>query len=93
MVCEKIRYPRYIVAVCRPQYQPEPEITDTKPDYADHWAYKDIVWAKDKGLMQGYPDGSFRPDQPVTRAELAAVIRRLAEINKVEGSNCDDHTC
>jgi len=81
MVAEKTRYPYQIVAVCRPQYkEEEPVLTDTKPDYADHWAYKDIVWVKDKGFMQGYPDGSFRPDQPVTRAELAAVLRRLAEM-------------
>jgi hypothetical protein len=30
--------------------------------------------------MTGYPDGSFKPDQYVTRAELATVIRRLVEM-------------
>ncbi|MCQ2316377.1 MAG: S-layer homology domain-containing protein [Bacteroidales bacterium] len=32
-----------------------------------------------QGLMQGYPDGSFRPDTPVTRAELATILRRMKD--------------
>lgn len=43
----------------------------------DHWVADAIVAAKDAGLMNGYPDGTFRPNQPVTRAELAAVIGKL----------------
>ena len=76
-VCEKVRYPRQVVGVCRPQYQPEPEIVD---DITGNWAEKDIRWCMEHGLMQGYPDGSFQPDRPVTRAELAAVLRRLVEM-------------
>ena len=77
MVCAKTRYPQMIVAVCRPQYQPEsPESVD---DITGHWAEKDIRWCMEHGLMKGYPDGSFQPDKPVTRAELAAVIRRIKE--------------
>ncbi len=77
MVAEKTRYPGNIVAVCRPQYKPEPEIVD---DITGHWAKDAIRWCIEHGLMQGYPDGSFQPDRPVTRAELAAVIRRLVEM-------------
>ena len=33
------------------------------------------------GLMNGYPDGTFRPDAKITRAETAALLRRAAEIN------------
>ena len=77
MVCEKVRYPSQVVGVCRPQYQPEPVVVD---DITGHWAEADIRWCMEHGLMQGYPDGSFQPDRPVTRAELAAVIRRLVEM-------------
>ena len=73
-VALKRRYPSQIVAVLRPQYQPEPEV---KEDITGHWAEEDIRWCMERGLMRGYPDGSFQPDEPVTRAELAAIIRRL----------------
>jgi len=76
-VAMKTRYQYQIVGVCRPQYQPEPEIVD---DITGHWAEDNIRWCIEHGLMQGYPDGSFQPDRPVTRAELAAVIRRLVEM-------------
>ena len=76
MVCEKVRYPRQVVGVCRPQYQPEPEIVD---DITGHWYTDDVKWCIEKGLIKCYPDGSFKPDQPVTRAELATVLRRLVD--------------
>lgn len=74
MVCEKTRYPAQIVAVCRPQYQPEPEVVD---DITGHWAEKAIRRCMERGLLRGYPDGSFQPDKPVTRAELAVILDRL----------------
>ena len=77
MVCEKIRYPRYIVAVCRPQYQSEPVTVD---DITGHWAEKDIRFWLDKGLVKGYPDGSFKPDQPVTRAEICVIFERFRKM-------------
>lgn len=74
-VCEKIRYPSQIVGVCRPQYkQEEPEKID---DITGHWAEKAIRRCMERGLLKGYPDGSFQPDKPVTRAELAVILDRL----------------
>ena len=74
-VCEKTRYPAQIVAVCRPQYKPEePKKID---DITGHWAEAQIRRCIEHGLMKGYPDGSFQPDKPVTRAELATVLDRL----------------
>ena len=74
MVCEKIRYPSQIVAVCRPQYKEEPGTVD---DITGHWAEKAIRRCIERGLLKGYPDGSFQPDKPVTRAELAVILDRL----------------
>ena len=76
IVAEKIRYGYQIVAVCRPQYQPE---TVTVDDITGHWYTDDVKWCIEKGLIKCYPDGSFKPDQPVTRAELAAVLKRMEE--------------
>ena len=53
--------------------------TSPEGEAVGHWAEKSIRWCVEHGLMTGYPDGSFRPDKPVTRAELATVLRRLAE--------------
>lgn len=75
MVAEKTRYPGNIVAVCRPQYKPEePEKID---DITGHWAEKAIRRCMERGLLRGYPDGTFHPDKPVTRAELAVILDRL----------------
>ena len=74
MVCGKYRSVRNIVAVCRPQYQPEPVTVD---DITGHWAEKAIRRCMERGLLRGYPDGSFGPDKPVTRAELAVILDRL----------------
>lgn len=71
----KRRTPGKIVAVCRPQYKPEePEKID---DITGHWAEKAIRRCMERGLLRGYPDGSFQPDKPVTRAELAVILDRL----------------
>lgn len=42
-----------------------------------HWAYKAIKELAEKGIIKGYEDGTFRPNEPVTRAEIATIISRL----------------
>ena len=75
MVCRKTRYPSQIVGVCRPPYKEEEM---QKPDdLTDHWAEKSCRKAERKAIMRGYPDGTFRPDREVTRAELAVILDRL----------------
>jgi hypothetical protein len=60
----------------------------TAPPYPDvqtsRWSASKIEWAKQNQIVKGYPDGSFKPDKPVTRAELIAVLRRAAEYAKVQ---------
>lgn len=41
-----------------------------------HWAYREITTAKTEGIISGYPDGTFAPNQPVTREQIAAMIIR-----------------
>ena len=53
------------------------------PDVGDHWAKESIAASFAAELIIGYPDGSFRPDNPVTRAEAVAMICRA------EGRNAD----
>ena len=78
-VALKQRNPSQIVAVCRPQYKPDdPQPVD---DVTGHWAEKSIRKAINSEIMTGYPDGSFKPDSPVTRAELVTVLDRLGLVD------------
>ncbi|MBC8597275.1 S-layer homology domain-containing protein [Qingrenia yutianensis] len=43
-------------------------------DIKNHWAKDTIEKWKDKGVISGYPDGTFKPDNPITRAELAKIL-------------------
>jgi hypothetical protein len=42
-----------------------------------HWAYRHIAKCVEKELLLGYPDGSFRPEKEMTRAEISAIIYRM----------------
>lgn len=74
-VALKLRHISQIVEVCRPIYKEEP--MKKKTDYDEHWAAPQIRWAMMEGLLKGYPDGSFQPDKPVTRAEMAVILHRI----------------
>lgn len=51
------------------------EFKDTK----EHWARKEIEKAVNNNILNGYPDGTFKPEQTVTRAEMAVIIKRILE--------------
>ncbi|WP_135552498.1 cadherin-like beta sandwich domain-containing protein [Paenibacillus cymbidii] len=59
---------------------PEPDLAaEAYADVApDHWAAQAIEGAQRRGLMVGDPDGRFRPESFVTRAELATIAARWA---------------
>lgn len=46
---------------------------------ADHWAFAAIGAAVKAGYLQGYPDGTFRPEQPISRAEGIVLALRLSK--------------
>ena len=41
------------------------------------WAYEDILAIYEAGLIDGYEDGSFRPENEITRAEVMTIINRI----------------
>ncbi|ABW30059.1 S-layer homology domain-containing protein [Acaryochloris marina] len=45
-------------------------------DVSSNWAQPFIDTLAQKNIISGFPDGSFRPDQPVTRAQFAAIVRQ-----------------
>jgi len=53
----------------------------------DHWACDAILLLQEKGLLEGYPDGYFKGDRPLTRYEMAvAVARIIARVEQIEAS-------
>ncbi|MCI5604277.1 MAG: S-layer homology domain-containing protein, partial [Clostridia bacterium] len=46
-------------------------------DIEGHWAKSDIEKAADKKVVSGFEDGTFRPDDGVTRAQLCSILNRL----------------
>ena len=46
---------------------------------AGHWAYEAIAIAAKMGWIEGYPDGTFRPDATITRAEMMTLVNRALE--------------
>lgn len=49
-------------------------------DITGHWAEGSIRKAIKAGIIKGHSDGQFRPDEPVTRAQLAVILERLGLI-------------
>ncbi len=56
------------------------EITENNlSDIKGHWAEANINLAYALNLINGYPDGTFRPDQKITRAEAMTIVNRVLE--------------
>ncbi len=53
--------------------------TKSFTDLSGHWSKTYVELAAGNGWIAGYPDGSFRPDQKITRAETVTMINRVLE--------------
>jgi hypothetical protein len=53
-------------------------------DIQRHWARPFIEALAQENLINGFSDGTFRPDQPVTRAQFAAMIQQVFDENNVQ---------
>ncbi|MBC5798734.1 MAG: S-layer homology domain-containing protein [Candidatus Eremiobacteraeota bacterium] len=62
-----------LAAAVRPAAQATP-FSDVP---ASHWAYQYIQTLAADGLIDGYPDGEFKGDRPLTRYEMAVVVARV----------------
>jgi len=54
-------------------------------DTQGHWAFNYVALSADRGIINGFPDNTFRPNQPLTRAEAAALLVRS------DGRNPQNH--
>mgnify|MGYP001170027306 CR=1 FL=1 len=60
-------------------YDAEPLVGGFR-DIAQHWAKGPIVDMAEKRIVSGYSDYTFRPNQPITRAEAAAILSSAFEL-------------
>ncbi|MNS87362.1 Cellulosome-anchoring protein precursor [compost metagenome] len=64
-----------------------PNFTDLK---ASHWAYRSIAKVFGLKIMIGNPDGTFRPDAEVTRAEMAVVVAKFKQLKAASDTKFSD---
>ena len=57
-----------------------PVVQAMPADIAGHWVEDSVKSLIDQGILNGYPDGSFRPDQSISRAELAKTLATAYEL-------------
>jgi hypothetical protein len=58
--------------------------TDTNPG---DWYYQYVTFAHSKGFTSGYSDGSFHPNEPITRAEAVTLVMKEAGITAYDTSD------
>lgn len=65
----------------KPPVSAQSAFTDVRPGqyYADA-----VAWASAQSIVKGYPDGRFRPDDPVTREQLTTFLQRYARWDGLE---------
>ena len=61
----------------------------TFSDVSSHWAKDEISIAANHGWIKGYEDGSFKPDQKITRAETMTLVNRV--LNRLPEAKDDLH--
>lgn len=67
-----------------------PVLGESTNDYGTHWAKETIQSAITNGLAQGYPDGTFKPDNAVTRAEFFAMVNNAYKFTDSSSSTYPD---
>lgn len=51
-------------------------------DTDGHWAEEEILYLSDLDYLSGYPDGSFRPNEYITRAEVASIMFHQQDLSE-----------
>ena len=76
---------RAMVAQILYNLEGQPTVTgeSTFTDVSGHWAIDAITWAQKTGVVTGYENNTFRPNQAVTREELAQMLYNYAQYKKI----------
>ncbi len=86
-----------VIATEKPSVPPvEPRVDQVEPepvvlaDITGHWAETAIRSLVSTGAVSGYPDGTFRPDNSITRAEFATVLAKGFKLPAGQGKVFED---
>lgn len=61
-----------------------PDVTE------EHWAYEWVNYIHDHGYIHGYPDGTYRPAQNITRAEFVTILKYILNSEGTSGKSFSD---
>jgi hypothetical protein len=67
MLCVLVAAPSFVFAASN---------SSTSSDINHHWAEKEMKKWIDKGILTGYPDGTYQPDHSISRAEFFTLVNR-----------------
>lgn len=83
-----------VLAVAKKQTQidepKQPETTVELEDIKGHWAEKEIAYLVSKGAINGFPDGTFKPNNKISRAEFASITVNALGLTCGEGKVFSD---
>lgn len=75
-------------------YRMEGEPEATENPFADiqegAWYANGVMWAAENGIVTGYPDGNFGPDDPITREQMATIFYRYVDYKGYDVSDRTD---
>lgn len=79
----------YITSISVQSNESHAAVTSFKDVKSTHWAYGTIKWAVNAGVVNGYPDGTFKPSKQVSEAEFLMML--VKTFQKVDASGATNH--
>ncbi len=64
--------------------EPEAQWAEFSDVPIDRWYSKAVAWGAEEGVITGYTDGTFRPDNQITREQLATILFRFAPLMEMD---------
>lgn len=58
-------------------------LDNLQADYTSHWANEEIAKALSLGFLEGYPDGTIKPDNNITRVEFFSLVNKALKFSKI----------
>ena len=75
-----------VTVLWRSAGEPEADATAFTDVPGEQWYSKAVAWAAMKGVVTGYTDGTFRPDNQITREQLATILFRYTKLTDPDPS-------